>query len=331
MTIRAFFIFLFLLSLSALLSAQSESEKLRDILMPYFVPVKIDTAFLISEKKKIYLGKSLFYDNRLSNNLGISCNSCHDLEKYGTNGSLYTAGRMTVDFYRDVPTLYNISTLPIFNADGGISSLKDKISQSLESSHEMGIDKQQLLKSISLLDAYKKMFKEAYPNADIAITHDNIVNALETFIKGLVTPAAIDRFMEGDMSALSKEQIEGGHIFNSKSCYSCHTGSNIGGQMIQKLGVAEEWPNQMDLGYYQIKKESVYKMFFRVSALRNIEKTAPYFHDASSNKLWKAIQRMGVHERGLDISIDEALKIEEFLKALTGTIPYSYIDKTNLN
>lgn len=219
--------------------------------------------------------------------------------------------------------------MPLFNADGGLNSLKIKIEQSFESPHEMGVNKQQLLKRISQLNGYKKLFKEAYPNNASAISYDHIVAALQVFILGLKTPAPADAFIEGDLSSLTKEQIEGGHLFNSKSCYSCHTGSNIGGQMIQKVGVLEDWPNQKDLGYYYyyVEKKAAYKMFFRVSALRNVEKTAPYFHDASSNKLWKAVQRMGRHERGMEISVEDALKIQYFLKSLTGEIPLEYIKK----
>ena len=77
------------------------------------------------------------------------------------------------------------------------------------------------------------------------ITTDGEVTGLQITGDAFVTP-------------VTKEEIEGGHIFNSKSCYSCHTGSNFGGQMIQKLGIVEEWPNQNDLGYYHIKKLSPY-------------------------------------------------------------------------
>jgi cytochrome c peroxidase len=68
-------------------------------------------------------------------------------------------------------------------------------------------------------------------------------------------------------------------------------------------------------------------MFFRVAPLRNVEKTAPYFHDASSEDLKNAIKIMGKHERGLVINEEEAIKINAFLKSLTGDIPLDYIKK----
>lgn len=167
------------------------------------------------------------------------------------------------------------------------------------------------------------MFNNIY--ATDSITFNNVINAIEVFIKGLVTPAPIDEFIAGNDSALTDVQLQGGLLFNKHSCYSCHTGSNFGGQMIQKVGLIEDWPNQKDLGYFHQKKNSEYKMFFRVSPLRNIAKTAPYFHDASSNKTWDAIQKMGFYERGIKIPENEALKIQAFLESFTGEIPSEYI------
>ncbi|WP_139957005.1 cytochrome-c peroxidase [Flavicella sediminum] len=303
---------------------KKEAEDLHEILQPYFKPVVKDVVFLEKEKHTINLGKTLFYDKRLSKSKGFSCNSCHDLKKYGTNGSHYLAQKGT-SFFRDVPSIYNVHTLPIYNADGSIHSLKEKLKQSISSSHEMQMDKELLMERIGNLKGYQELFSKAYNLSENAISFENLIDALVQFISGLKTPAPIDKFIQGDLSALSSAAIEGGHVFNSKSCYSCHTGSNIGGQMLQKVGIVSDWPNQKDLGYYHIDGNPMYKMFFRVSALRNVEKTAPYFHDSSSKKLWKAIQKMGRYERGIDISVEEALKIQLFLKTLTGEIPQEYI------
>lgn len=307
---------------------KEETTKLRNILNVFFVPVETDYEFLEKEAKKIELGRQLFYDKRLSFNSGISCNSCHDLNNYGTNGSYYLKSLENDNFFRDVPTLYNVTTLPMYNADGGINSLNEKLHSAFSNTFEMNVkDKNVIVERLKSIEAYNNLFELAYPNQEEPVDFNHIIDAIETFIKGLTTPAPIDEFIKGDDLALSKEQIEGGHIFNDKSCYSCHTGSNIGGQMIQKLGIEEPWPNQNDLGYYQVERLSDYKMFFRVAPLRNVDKTAPYFHDASSSKLWEAVKLMGKHERGMEISKDEALKISEFLKSLTGNIPLNYIKK----
>ena len=172
------------------------------------------------------------------------------------------------------------------------------------------------------LKEYQQEFQELYPNMT---STESAILSMMSFINGLVTPAPIDSFIAGDVTALTDEQVEGGHVFNDYSCYSCHTGSNLGGQMIQKLGITEDWPNQKDLGYYYVNYQSDYKMFFRVASLRNVTETAPYFHDGSENTLWNAIKLMGKHERGLEIPIEDALKIQTFLKVLSGDLPEEYI------
>ena len=41
---------------------------------------------------KIHLGRMLFYDPRLSLNRDVSCNSCHDLKRYGVDGRPTSTG-----------------------------------------------------------------------------------------------------------------------------------------------------------------------------------------------------------------------------------------------
>ena len=317
-----FILLMYCLSYSA--KSQTNAERLRHILSPYFVPVEHNYEKL--DKNKVDLGRYLFFDKNISENNIISCNNCHNLNKYGTNGSYFIGSKEKGNSSRDVPSLYNLGSLNMFNADGGLTSLNDKLKQAFTDSNEMNVQNiNQILKQIENDAKYQSLFKAAYPNHSKSISFEQVIEALEAFIIGLKTPAPIDSFLNGDDTALTSEQVEGGHVFNSKSCYSCHTGSNFGGQMIQKLGIAEKWPNQKDLGYYHVKKLSAYKMFFRVAPLRNVEKTAPYFHDGSSNDLGSAIKLMGRHERGMEISEADISKIIQFLNSLTGEIPTDYI------
>lgn len=331
-TSKYYFLFYFGLCLSLNGFCQSENEKdaedLRVILKVFFNSVETDNLFLSENKKKIDLGRYLFYDERLSDNSKVSCYSCHNLNRFGTNGDYYLEKKEKGESFRDVPTLYNVNTLPIYNADGGINALNDKLSHAFSNPFEMDVkDNNLMIEKLKSIKSYRALFDEIYTDDEDSVSYENIIDALQIFITGLTTPAPIDEFIKGENNALSKEQIEGGHIFNDKSCYSCHTGSNVGGQMIQKLGIEFEWSNQDDLGYYRIERNPDYKMFFRVAPLRNVEKTAPYFHDGSSDKLWKAVELMGKYERGLEINIADALKISTFLKSLTGGIPLVYIKK----
>lgn len=307
---------------------EGKATQLRTSLKPYFVAVEKDERFIKSNKEKIALGKRLFYDKQLSLGKGVSCNSCHDLQNYGTNGAYYLNQKNKGNFYRDVPSVYNNASYELFNADGGMNKYAKKIQQAFTSDHEMGVDEAKAIAYLNGSSEYLRLFKKAYPKQSKPVRFKNVLEVLQKFMSELKTPAPIDAFIKGDTKALTPIQIEGGVLFVNKACYSCHTGSNFGGQMIQKLGVEEPWPNQKDLGFYHLKKQAAYKMFFRVAPLRNVEKTAPYFHDASVVPLDKAIKLMGIHERGIRLKVVEVAKIKEFLKSLTGEIPKEYI-KTN--
>ena len=153
---------------------------------------------------------------------------------------------------------------------------------------------------------------------------------LVAFQKGLVTPAPIDQFLLAKQNVLTQKQLQGALVFDQLNCSSCHTGPNFGGQMIQQLGVMMPWPNQKDTGCFSVTQNPQHKMFFRVSPLRNIVKTAPYFHDASSKKLWKAIRKMGYHELGQEIVLEDIIRMQNFFKSLTGTIPEKYIERPSI-
>jgi cytochrome c peroxidase len=104
----------------------------------------------------------------------------------------------------------------------------------------------------------------------------------------------------------------------------------VGGASYQKLGVVKPWPNQQDQGVYQLSKDEVDKMVFKVPSLRNIQKTGPYFHDGSVATLDEAIRNMGVHQRGITLTDGQVKSIEAWLDSLTGQIPLDYIKMPEL-
>lgn len=307
-------------------TSESSPKSVRKLLSPYMKILKVDKEKLKANKDKIDLGRILYYDKRLSVKKDISCNSCHDLKKYGTNGDHYTKLRKGKEFFRDVPSIYNKVDANIFNWDGGIKTLEAQTAASITNKHEMNFpDKKLLIERLKKVSSYLPIFQKAFPEDKDAINFDNLVKSITAFEEGLITLAPIDKFLNGDDKALTENQLKGALIFDQKNCFACHTGASFGGQMIMKLGVTQEWPNQKDLGYFHVSKDPKHKMTFRVSPLRNVEKTAPYFHDASSRRLWDAIRKMGWFEAGQNISVEDILRIQDFFKSLTGEIPQEYI------
>ena len=307
-------------------SAQIDPALVRKSIIPYLTILKKDDKHLTDKKEKIDLGRVLYFDKRLSGNSDISCNSCHDLGKYGTNGVHFKKLREDGKMFRDVPSNFNLANFNIFNWDGSHKTLEAQTEAALKNEYEMNMaDEAELLKRLSSVEKYKEMFQKAFPDDKEAINKKNIVSALSEFQRGLVTIAPIDKFLNGDDKALTQKQLKGAQLFDEKSCFACHTGGSFGGQMIIKLGITEQWPNQKDQGHYEITKDPKHKMTFRVSPLRNVAKTAPYFHDASSKRMWDAIRKMSHYELGQYVSVDEVLLIQEFFKSLTGELPTEYI------
>jgi cytochrome c peroxidase len=109
-------------------------------------------------------------------------------------------------------------------------------------------------------------------------------------------------------------------------CMTCHSGTYIGGQMYQKFGIFEPYwkytkSETIDEGRYEVTKQESDKYVFKVSVLRNVEKTAPYFHDGSVSHLDEVIWIMGKIQLGRDLTKQQKENIFSFLTSLTGTIP----------
>jgi len=114
--------------------------------------------------------------------------------------------------------------------------------------------------------------------------------------------------------------------FIDQGCIACHTGSLLGGSMLQKFALfGNYWEltgsKKIDYGLFQETGDESDKFMFYVPMLRNVEKTAPYFHDGSVTDLAKAIKIMGKTELNKDLSDEQAADIVMFLNTLTGDIP----------
>ena len=101
-------------------------------------------------------------------------------------------------------------------------------------------------------------------------------------------------------------------------CTSCHNGALLGGNLYQKAGLVNAYPNFSDLGREKVTQNEVDKFFFKVPTLRNIEITSPYFHDGGIATLEAAVRQMAWLQLGQKISTEDTHDIVAFLKTLTG-------------
>jgi cytochrome c peroxidase len=106
----------------------------------------------------------------------------------------------------------------------------------------------------------------------------------------------------------------------------CHSGPYVGGQVYQKSGIVEPYwkytkSEPADEGRYVVTKNESDKYVFKVPILRNVAKTAPYFHDGSVDKLEDAVWIMGKIQLGKDLNKSQVEEVVTFFKSLTGKIP----------
>jgi cytochrome c peroxidase len=176
------------------------------------------------------------------------------------------------------------------------------------------------------IEGYRPFFAAAFPGESEPITVAHLAEAIGAFERTLVSPSPFDAFLSGNAAALSEKEKKGLEVFMDIGCSSCHSGTYVGGGMFRKFGiVAPYWEftksEKPDEGRFAVTKKEEDRYVFKVPTVRNVARTAPYFHDGSVESLETAVAIMAKVQLGLDISPDERDGILAFLEALTGKIP----------
>lgn len=272
---------------------------------------------ILYDKEKAMLGKQLYMDTSLSKDGKVSCNTCHDLKRYGVDNEIFSIGADGVlDEPFNSPTTFN----SVFNFvqfwDGKAKNLADQAKNPFINPKEMALkDEAEVVKRVEANAKYKASFDKIYGQ----ITMQNITDAIAEFEKTLITPnSPFDRYLNGDENAISSQAKRGWEAFKSNGCVACHQGQNVGGTMYQKIGIFEPYPNQENLGRYEITKIESDKMVFKVPSLRNVAKTAPYYHDGSIPTLDACVQFMAYYQLGRFLDQQTVDDIVAFLESLTG-------------
>ncbi len=173
---------------------------------------------------------------------------------------------------------------------------------------------------------YEAAFKKTFPKDDIPLSPANYASAIQAYEETLVTPSAFDRYLKGDGNSLSVVQKEGLELFIRIGCADCHNGPLLGGNSIQKFGIHKDYASatkseRHDAGVFETSKNESDRDHFRVSMLRNIAKTGPYFHDGSVEEHHSAIRIMAEVQLDKKLSEPEVKSITLFLESLTGEVP----------
>jgi len=270
--------------------------------------------------ERIALGKKLYFEKRLSSDDQISCNTCHLLDpgKGGVDYLPVSLGVGNKKGTRNSPTVLNAGFHIAQFWDGRAADLKEQAGGPVLNPVEMLMaDSASVEKKIGAIEEYKTDFAAAFPGEKQPITYNNITEAIAAFERTLITHDRFDKFLKGDMDALSNEEVEGLGLFMDKGCTTCHIGPLLGGNMYQKSGLVHPYDNQEDTGKFQVTNKEEDKYFFKVPSLRNIELTAPYFHDGKVETLEQAVKNMAWMQLNKELTDAEIAKIVVFLNSLS--------------
>ena len=297
-------------------------EEINPRLLRRFAP--IHGAATGPESAQVRLGRALYFEPLLSRDGRVSCNSCHPLSQYGTTATRFSTGVAGKIGRRNAPSVYNAVGHFRQFWDGRAATLMEQAFGPLSNPFEMGMTPAGIVQVLQAIPGYRELFASAFPGEKQPVTLAHVATAIAEFERGLITPSRWDRYLDGDRQALTADEKEGVKLFANLGCMVCHTGAYIGGTMFEKLGVFVPWPNQTDHGRREVTGNPADDMVFKVPSLRNVARTAPYFHDGSTRSLDTAVRMMARHQLGVDLTEDEARSIAAWLGSLTGEIPLDY-------
>ena len=266
--------------------------------------------------EKFHLGKKLYFDPRLSKSGLISCNTCHNLATGGVDGVSAAVGHKWTENPHGLnsPTVYNAVLAEKQFWDGRSPDLEDQAQGPIQAMPEMAATPEHIKQVVNSIPEYKEAFQKIKGDENYEATIKDVADMIAVYERTLITISKYDQFLSGDEKALNNEEQKGLQTFIDKGCVSCHTGYALGGGM-QPFPIIT--PYKYASGDFKGDENGMVK----VPTLRNIEETAPYFHNGKVWTLKETIDIMGKTQLGINLTEEEITSIETFLKTLTGKKP----------
>ncbi|HYX31977.1 MAG TPA: cytochrome c peroxidase [Oligoflexus sp.] len=250
---------------------------------PASLPFPADNAYSPARES---LGKTLFFDPRLSGSNWISCATCHNPGLAWGDGLPKGLGEGMKPLDRRTPTLLNLAWGEIMLWDGRADSLEAQALMPLTSTAEMNMPQDKLVAKLRSIPGYPALFEKAYPGEGLTAT--TLAKALATYERTIVSGMApFDRWIQGDDKAISTSAARGFMLFNGKAlCARCHSGWRFTDDSFHDIGLADG-----DRGRGAILPGiEVLQHAFKTPGLRNIDRRAPYMHDGSEATLEQVIE-----------------------------------------
>src|SRR5882724_1535175 len=288
---------------------------------------------------KVTLGRTLFFDRRLSIDRSVSCATCHDPANAFTDHKSVAIGVLGRSGTRNVPTILNAMFSDQLFWDGRAGSLEEQAKQPLTNRFEMGMGSEKAVVSrVAAIPRYRSAFQVVFQNEGITI--DTIAKAIAAFERTQLSGnSPFDRFISGNPEALSEAQQHGWLVFKSKArCVECHTYNpaspfftdfkfhNTGLAISDKnlkilmnqvteiqrsnkeaLSLLNHTEGVSELGRYLVTQNPKDVGAFKTPTLRDIELTGPYMHNGSQKTLLDVV-KFYVKGGGPNSNLDEQMR-----------------------
>lgn len=278
-------------------------------------------------RARVDLGRSLYFDSRLSKEGNVSCNSCHSLVTFGVDNLPKSPGDLGQLGGRNSPTVLNAAYHVAQFWDGRAPDLEAQAGMPILNPVEMGIpDEDYLVERLRGVEGYPERFAAAFPDESEPLTYGNIARALGAFERTLVTPSPFDRYLQGDRNALDASAEAGLGLFMQLGCTACHNGVGVGGRSFRKFGLNDPYwvhtkSDPVDEGRAAVTGDPEDRFVFKVASLRNVTETGPYFHDGSVGSLDEAVRVMMEIQVGVEPTAEQVHDLTSFLRTLRGELP----------
>ncbi len=291
--------------------------------------------------EKELLGKTLFFDPRLSKSNQIACASCHDPELGWCDNRTFSFGHDRQSGTRNAMSILNVAYARSLFWDGRAKTLEAQSRMPIEDAKEMGEHIDIAAGKISKIKGYEVLFEKAF--GDKSVTKDRISRAIAIFERTVKSrPGKFDLFIDGRSDAYTNDELMGLHLFRTKAqCMNCHNSGYFSNNRFENIGTSLMGEKGEDLGRYLVTKNTEDAGKFRVPGLREVSRTGPWFHNGSMKTLTEVIRfysrgnpehsqkRATVHGgvalqsqksgmvRMLELSDEEIYQLEAFLRTLS--------------
>lgn len=239
---------------------------------------------------QVDLGKKLFFDPILSLDRTISCASCHKPEFAFADNQVLSEGVGGRLGTRNTPSVMNMLSRPYFFYDGRAATLEQQAIGPIENPVEMNLAYGVAVKRIRENAEYDSLFRVVYHSQPDSI---NIAQALAEFQRSLESDGSAphDQWInDTNSSAMTASQLRGRDIFISEEskCFECHFGPDFTGDEFRNIGLFDG-KTLVDVGRFEISRDSADLGRFKVPGLRNVGLTAPYMHNGMFGTLEEVV------------------------------------------